>query len=329
MIIKSHNKKGFGGGAYAIAICLALLFVVFSYYYSINIKIVSDTEQYYEHFLELNEEPFPFGYEFFISFVMYFTKALGGDFFNFIFLNYLLWLPLIFFLSLRLHGRPEFFFIIIFFFSHYFFNNAAFLVRQFEASVLFIYFISFSLRWWRLGLLVISIGAHFHALLLLIFSFHFFVRIIFHPATRFILLFLILFIWIYRFDFGAFVVEFLSFHFSGLGLEFDRKLIGMTVNLGDDFYTISPFISFINGGLVVGLLALGAPKGATDQEKSIMSICLSSGILFFLFMQNPLLANRVSFVSYFLSVPALVYCASVIYRKNSYFHSSVACAGAD
>lgn len=138
-----------------------------------------------------------------------------------------------------------------------------------------------------------------------------------------------MFIWIYGFDSGAFVVEFLSSHFSGLGLEFDRKLIGMTVNLGDDFYTISPFISFINGGLVIGLLALGVPKGATDQEKSIMSICLSSGILFFLFMQNPLLANRVSFVSYFLSIPALVYCASVIYRKNSYFHSSVACAGAD
>lgn len=174
MIIKSYNNKGFGGDAYAIAICLALLFVVFSYYYSINIEIFSDTEQYYEHFLELNEEPFPFGYEFFISFVMYFTKAFGGDFFHFIFLNYLLWLPLIFFLSLQLHDRPEFFFIIMFFFSHYFFNNAAFLVRQFEASVLFIYFIFFFLRWWRLGLLVISIGAHFHALLLLIFSFHFF-----------------------------------------------------------------------------------------------------------------------------------------------------------
>jgi hypothetical protein len=307
-------RRKYSATAYEYAILWSILFSVLAFYYSLNIKIVSDTRQYYEHFLALYAEPFPFNYEFFISLVMFLTKWLGGGFNFFVFLNYLLWLPIVFLLASRLPSRPEFAVVIIFFLTGYFFNNAAFLIRQYEATALFICYIFVPTRKWKFLILIFSIASHFHALLLLFFSSRLLGEIIFYPITRLILFITVPVVWYFKIDIGSPLINFFSSQFLVLWTGLDRKLSGMSIILDDNTFTLSPYIIIINATLVMGMLALGPPKSINSQEKSILSICLLSGVLFFLLMQNPILANRVSFVSYFLAIPALIYCASVILR---------------
>jgi hypothetical protein len=304
---------------YIIGCFFSAIYLAFSSYYALNVQIVGDTREYFWHFSKITEIWFPFGSEFFVSILMHITRILGGGFEFFIFLNYLLWLPLVYFLASRITRKPAYVLILIFLLTSYFFSNAAFLVRQYEALILFIYFVFFGFTRFGVVFLIFSIGAHLYSLALLAFSTSLIIKMIFSGIGRCILFLLMVVTWFSLFDLGGIFVGVLGVIPDIVGADVGRKIIGVQSEFDNTIYSVSPYIVFINYVLVISLLAIRVSESATRQQKIVFSICLISGVLFFLLSRYPILANRAGFVSYFLSVPALIYTVTSLWERKIRF----------
>lgn len=297
----------------------SLLYLIFSAYHALNVEIAGDTEEYFSHFSEITHTWFPFGLEFVVSILMLVSNALHGGFELFIFANYILWLPLVIFLSKRIEDRPEFILIVLFLLSSYFFDNAAFLIRQYEAVILFIYFIYFGFNRVGFVFLVFSIGAHFYAFILLLMTSPVLFRILFSPVGRLLVSLLMVFTWLNIVDVGSIVIEMFDRQWEVFGSVITRKISGMQAVFDEGGNANSSSVAFINYLIVIVILIFGAPQNITFWQRTAFVAILVSSIMVSLFVDYPILANRAAFITYFFSIPSLILVVGNIWNRRIKF----------
>lgn len=125
----------------SVSIFFSIVFFYFSYKESQNIYLYDDTLQYYYAFLNIRSNPFPYGVEIITPIYMQIVSFLGLSFYQFIFICYLSWLPILIWFIYQAKKRPLLIFVPLFFLTHFFYDNAAFLVRQYLSCVFFFIYV--------------------------------------------------------------------------------------------------------------------------------------------------------------------------------------------
>lgn len=294
---------------HSIAMFMVVVFLIASYFNASNIFLTGDTERYYQYYNSLEQEPFPFKLEFVVNLVMHAAKLCGGDFSFFVFLVFALWIGVVYWLSLKSLVSPFFFIILLFFFTPYFFDNAVFLVRQYICVVFFVYYIFSESKFSRFVFSILSLGGHSFFIYLWLISRRKISRLLFSPLFRVVGGVILVSVLFLQVDVGGGILQALYKAFGGVYWAVDRKLIGMMELMGEQDYFLSDIVVVINA---VVLLAFVFRGGAIFYEapeiRAVLSVCLFSSFVFFLFLYLPVLANRVAFVTYFLSIPSLLFC---------------------
>jgi hypothetical protein len=300
--MKTVNQKDIFLGLFFSGIYFFL-----SLYWSQKVNIYGDTLEYYYAFLNVNNITFPWHLEYFTSTLMFFLNHLGADFRGFLFINYLLWLPLVYYIFSKSRKDIFVFFIGLFFLSYIFFNNAAFLIRQFNAFLFFIYLLLAFNHGLRYLFLVLMLTSHLSSLIFLIFYFEKISNVILKYRKIIFLIFLLL-----LFFNVNFIVEFLI-NFSSDVAGFDRKLSSVSgyVNTGNDSKIFFVFLNFI----IVAIIVFSNKFYPVKKMNRFFATILISSMLYVVFRNEPILANRVAFVSYSFIIPGLFLVLRRLYVK--------------
>lgn len=297
------------------SIITAYLFT--SYYWSRIIPIERDTLEYLYNFDNIFNIPFPYGIEFITNIFMYTVKLVGGDFRDFLFISYLLWIPIIAHLIKLIRYNFVFIIAVIYFFTEYFFLNAAFLIRQYYSAIFFfLYLYSREKRnkvWYIF--LFLSILSHLSSLLWIVISSKKFISFINHKSRFYIFFFLIIIL----FNINVFgnIIDILNFIAQHTNLdEINRKLFYYTKNEGipsssvDFKYIILAFLSF-----ALSYYALIKKNNDNLLENRTLSIIIAQSFLIIISHENLVFANRLGFFVFFFYLPSVSYCTSIIYRN--------------
>lgn len=292
-----------------IAFLAVGVFLCAAAYSSNHLSIVGDTERYHGYYMNLAYEPYPFKLEFVVNIFMHLSSILGGGFSFFVFIVFALWSGVVYWLCLRSFTSPLFFIMMLFFFTPYFFDNAVFLIRQYICVVFFIYAVFTRSRVVSLILAFLSLGSHSFFLYLWLVSRSRVSKMIFSTASRVVGGVLLIAVMLLHIDVGGVLVKTMYNSLGGMSWAIDRKLVGMMELVGEKDYALSPLVVGINF-LVLLMFVFRGGKAVDEASpiRSLLSISLFSSFLFFIFLGLPVLANRLAFVTYFLSVPSLFFC---------------------
>lgn len=294
----------------------SFFFLIFASYHAYFLVITGDTLEYYQHFKDIKINPFPFGFEFFVPFLMFVVASFFDSFEFLIFVFFVLWLPLLCGLSLRLTKYPLLFFVLIFFLTPLFFNNASYLIRQYLSVLFFFYYIIFGKN---LGLVfaLLSLGSHFYSLFLFLFSIPVFYNFILAIHARVLIIFAVSGSLFFSLMSPDFIVEQLYILDQYFGVEGERKLVGIKDGFSNSDSVLSPIILVLNVLIFVFLSLFGYKE--EGKAKGFIAASYFSSFLVILFHQYPLIANRFGFLTYFMAIPSLFFCILFFNDKNNRF----------
>lgn len=302
----------------SVSLFCVITFLIFSYISSSNVIIASDTERYYEHFNNIKVENFPYKTEFFISLLMNFSAMLGGNFYSFVFLTYVLWVPVVAWLSYNSTRVPMYAIIMLFFFTPHFFVNASFLMRQYLCLLFFILYLFVKDRKYKILFLFFSFGSHAFSMLLFVVTRKMFFNILFHNYSRVFLFLCIVVVHSLNINISSFLLSSLYNLFGGLAWAIDRKLV-MLDFIDSAEYSLSGLIIIINALIFMLFTIFGVSSSLPHAIKFFSAILFFSSFLFLMNISVPIFANRLAFVTYFFSWPSLlfsIYFALSLYNKN-------------
>lgn len=300
--MKKFNQKDCFLGLFFSAIYFFL-----SLYWSVKVDILGDTLEYYYAFLNINNIPFPWHLEYFTSALMFVLSYFGFDFRGFLFINYILWLPLVYYIFSKSRKDIFVFFIGIFFLSYLFFINVSFLIRQFSAFLFFIYLIITSNHKIRYLFLFLMLISHLSSLFFLPFYFKRISTLILKYSKFLFLIFLMmLFLNI------SIVFEFLA-NFSSNIAGLDRKISGLSGYTELDHYSKNIFV-FLNIIIVI-IIVFSNKFFLSLRGNRFFALILINSMLYVVFRSEPIMANRVAFVSYSFIIPAMLLVFRGLYVK--------------
>lgn len=286
-----------------ISLFFVSLYVIFAYYWSINIEIVSDTQEYFYFFQNIQNEIYPIDGEYFTFLFMWIINILGFDFREYIFFNSCLWIPFVFFMFYKGSNLEAskvnliFFLIGLTFLLPHFFINLSYLIRQMNGFLFFLYFVVFGRGvFLRLLFFSLSITSHMSSMLYFIvfnkfstifiikFKYYFFILVLLLKLTNFI-------------DYFADYLFRLT-----LNDALDRKL-AILDSVGFNFNLTFVIINFI---IVFLIFFINFDNLKTIQYKKIVCFVYVNSLVYILFSDNPILANRMAFSSFFFILPSLL-----------------------
>lgn len=286
----------------------SFIYLILSLYWSNRIEIGGDTLEYYYTFLNIFNTPFPWDLEYFTSGLMYICKLFGADFRDYLFVNYILWLPLVYYIFSKSRRDIFFFCIGLFFLSYLFFVNVSFLIRQFNAILFFIYLIlvvNYRIRFLFIFLMLIS---HLSSLFVIFFYF----KKLSENILKYKKIIFLFFISLLFFDLSNILSLIVDFSSNIAGL--DRKILAISSYVDKD-YLVRPIFVFMN--IIVVLIVVFSKKFyPTCKMSRVFAFITISSMLYILLRNEPILANRVAFVSYSFIIPILFLVLREFYVKS-------------
>lgn len=274
------------------------LYAVLAYYYSSNLKLEGDTYEYYLFFMNIRENTFPLNFEYFSFVLMWIVDIFGLDFRAYLLINYLLWLPLIFVIFYKsLSGcniNIYYFLIGLTFLIPMFFENTSFVIRQMNGFLFFLYYVFIGGRL-KFLFLFLSIASHMSSFIYFIF-FNIFQRNFI--SLRFYFLIFSFFLWL--FDFKGFLFKFFSVYVEGF--SFERKLVAF----GVEDYSINIKFILLNFIVIILFLLIDFKKIKSKKDEIIVVYIYINSLLYLILAENPVLANRVAFSSFFFIIPSIL-----------------------
>lgn len=282
-----------------VAICLVGIFalVVSFYYHSIAnpFELKSDYLQYYNFYNYGNFNLDRFGSEIITPLIYKVFHSLGVDYYQFVFLFGLAWIPIILKLSAKIKtGYLIFYFL---YFVLFFTDNYAFLFRTYLAFMFFLLFI-FTENKSRFLFAVLAILSHFSAILFVSFSL---VKLKSRKLYFLLALFAIFIMLLNQNGYGfSKITLFLLDYIGDLNYDLQRKL--SLLNRIQQGNTDS------SGIKIMGLLAITALLhslfiSSDNKRFSFMRALFFSAIVALVFSDFKILANRFGFLAYYFSVP--------------------------
>lgn len=285
-----------------IALVFSMGYIFSSYYFSNVTPIESDTLQYYYYYLDITNETFPLSFEYITFIVMWFSNFLGLDFRGYLFVNYLLWLPLVFCIFYKSNKDYLLFLLGLFFYTHFFMLNASFLIRQYNGFLFFLYYFFVTNKSFKSVFFIISIFSHLSSII-------YFVLINkrvsdFIVKNKIIIYFTSLFMLLINFS------NFLSIYFDSLGFLTEYSSLSKKINGVKDYYTDNDGVNntFLFLNIILGLIICFFINNnrLMEVERKVISLVFFSGILYIVFSSQPITANRLGFVAFSFVIPSFI-----------------------
>lgn len=311
MKIKKILKILFTAFVISVYFCL-------SYNWSQSIPITKDTLEYQYNFNDIFNHPFPYGIEFIPPLFMYIIKLLGGDFRDFIFFSYLLWLPIIIHLSATIK-KPLNLVILIYFFSDYFSLNAAFLIRQYYSAIFFLCYLYLYSKDNRLYyiFILLSLFSHLSSLIWFIISSNRFINFI--KSRRKFFIFSIIVIILFYIDTFETIIDIFEKLTQYIDInEINRKLFYYTQDKNKSDlnvplkYSFFAFFSFF-----ISYYTLIKLEHCSNTSLKALSIITMQSFFIIIFHENLILANRLGFFVFFFYVPSILYSLILLRKINT------------
>ncbi|EAT8922683.1 EpsG family protein [Salmonella enterica] len=314
------NKNQYKGYYLILSFFLTLIFALRFFYFShYEILLVSDTLEYYNNFSDIENDLFPYGLEILMPILMFFIKAIGGNFYDFLFFVLTLWLPLIFIIIYRSCYNPLFFIIVFYFLTSFFYMNAVLIIRQYISGVFFIYCMLFAYQHKKISLFLafLSILSHSYAIVWLIVVGRWFRNFITNKIILSVIIPISLFA--VSFSFSSYQLQsvssfLLQYNMPGL---LQRK-IQYYNNNNDPVESVSN-ISLILVDIIFILSIINLLKQKNEFVLKLSSLLIFNSFCFIMLGSNIVSASRFGFWSYYFSIPSLVillyYCLNLVKDK--------------
>ena len=291
-----YNKSGI-----FLGFLFSIVYFILSLYWSGKVEIYSDTLEYYYAYSNIENIILPWSLEYFTSVLMYVCNYFGGGFRDYLLINYLLWLPLVFYIFYKSKTDVFLFFIGLFFLTYLFFLNASFLIRQFNAVLFLFYLLIVSNFRFKILFLILSLTSHLSSLFFLIFYF----KKISIYILKFRKIIFLIFCGLLIFDFGSLVDFLLDFSNNAIGLKgFDRKFSGVQSYVGQNNST--KYIFVVLNFIIIIIICFSNKFQESSKLNKLFALILTSSMLYVLLRNEPILANRIAFLSYSFIIPVIL-----------------------
>ena len=282
-----------------ISICLMSSFIIIIWFYQHSItnpfELKSDYLQYYNFYNSANHNLDRFGSEFLTPLIYKVFNNLGVDFYQFVFLFGLAWLPIILKLSTRIKtGYLIFYFM---YFPIFFVENYAFLFRTYLAFMFFLMFILATGKK-RAVFVFLAIFSHMSAILFIFFSW---LKLKSKKLYVSLALSATLIMILNQIGYGfSRVLLFLLDYVGYLNYDLQRKL-SLLVRIGQgniDSSGVKIMILLASTVLIHSLFI-----NQDNKKFSFMRALFFSAIVALIFSDFKILANRLGFLAYYFSIP--------------------------
>ncbi|QXC06444.1 EpsG family protein [Aeromonas sp. FDAARGOS 1408] len=294
-----------------------IVFSLVSFGYASTFEVKGDTLQYFYNFESIKLDPFPYGFEFVTSGIMWLVNFLGGDFRLFLFVCLFMWSPIVFIVILLSRRNPMFIFIYLFFLTPIFMSNALYIIRQYHAALFFIMFIYLQkserkIKIASLVLFLVSFCSHLSAILWFSLSRQRVVSLFVKPFFIYTMAFTPFFLLLINVNsISVFVDALIEIsNFFGAS-DINRKLAFYTTGeyllaepIGYQFIFISAIIIILSVYLML----------YTAHENTWVFLMFTQSLLLVTLKDNIIIANRFAFFSYYFSMPSLLILISLSLR---------------
>lgn len=296
---------------FILGVSFSFIYILASFYWASHVEIIGDRLEYFYKFSNIVNDPFPWSLEYFTSSLMWLVNWLGLDFRGFLFVNYIIWLPVVYTLFYKSEKDIFLLLIGIFFLTYLFFIGSSYLIRQYSAFMFFIYYYfseNKKIKYISLGLALFS---HLSSILFILLS----TRKISSLIMRFRKVIFIFFIPLCFFDFVLYFKQFSQFISSKVNfVSFESKVAG--ANQYIDGLDLSVQTTFVVLNLVIIFAICFSRKGCFEKRLlPIFSLILISSMLYVILRNEPIMANRVAFVTFSFIIPSLILVLRSYYVK--------------
>jgi len=294
-----------------------------------NIEWVTDNLNYRTIYDDILNNPWPFHVEFLLSSLMYFFKLIGLDYQEFLIVKHLLWLPAVLYIDYRIgHKRYSALFsliLVVAFCYPGFISSMIFLSRQSLSTMLILLAFSVKRRRWLFMCTFLAVVSHLSALLyILLFS-----KRACHliNSTGFkLIIFAMAILSFLSFGFASGFVYFLANYMPipdalayNLNAKIGYHLLGLDSTIQNSKIVEVAMIFII----ILDVVFSSSTKPVRCESYVEQQIVIDRitgmfylSLFFYFFLHaNPILANRVGFVSYFMIAPYLAIFLCTRFRR--------------
>lgn len=303
----------------------SLLFILISFYLTYNMELIGDNQNYYNIYNNINDDPFPFIFEFITSFLMLLSKKIGLDYFTFSFIKILLFIPAIIILDYKLLKKKPFLstlFLISFLYPP-FIDMMIFLTRQ-SLSINFLIFSIVAKKntakyiWY-----IVSIFTHISSIIFL--PALLFTSIIYSFFKNKIIMLLILVNIFIGYFYKISLVDFVFYIFNTFGDympsflqdNISRKIGFYSIYNSEDFDPLSTLrLIFIILTLIIFILTKNNKFHNNITQVKFLCTWWISILLFSFLLTNNMMATRTGFFSYYFCISIFIISISYLTKKN-------------